>query len=738
MKNNLQHEIQNTQYAANLDNRHRKGVIWRIFFMAALLTALVVLVALMFSIVNDSFGYVVVINKVDPERLALNVVNERLLTLPNTVSSEDDAALAEAIISDPNGIGFFGSAYYQQNRDALKPVAIEGITLNRETAVSQEYPFTRPLYLYTTSDILAENQAADIFLNYVITHANEEAGRVGYFPASEAALARAQQNWLQANPTLPLPPGKWPAINPAGINGRLAISGSSTLAPLIEQLSAQLQAAGFAAEIQHDVGGSTAGLAAFCRGEADMAVASRPIQSGEIELCRKNGRIPQTYVIAADALTIVAHPALAFFDNLSREELAQIFTEAETWQEVNPDWPAAPIHRYIPGAESGTLDFFTQQLLQPELAVLPKDDLMRLLAANISGGRGRALEREQRFYQDKLVFDSPAAWNKACSQPKGERPSGCTAPPRTQAEIYDLVLQEIVQPDVVETFPLYDTLIRRQEIQTRIAAEYPNGTLQFRSWLTGDFLTKPQSSTPEAAGVRTAILGSLWVIVITILFSFPVGVGAAVYLEEYAADNRLNRILQTNINNLAGVPSIIYGMLGLAIFVRALEMITSGALFGLADGTTANGRTILSAGFTLGLLILPLIIINAQEAIRAVPASLRQASLALGATQWQTTWYHVLPAALPGILTGAILAVSRALGETAPLVIIGASTFIVVDPGGPFAKFTTLPIQIYQWTARPQAEFRNIAAAAIIVLLVMLLLLNATAVYLRNKYSTKM
>ncbi|HID51048.1 MAG TPA: ABC transporter permease subunit, partial [Anaerolineae bacterium] len=152
----------------------------------------------------------------------------------------------------------------------------------------------------------------------------------------------------------------------------------------------------------------------------------------------------------------------------------------------------------------------------------------------------------------------------------------------------------------------------------------------------------------------------------------------------------------------------------------------------------ANGRTILSAGFTLGLLILPLIIINAQEAIRAVPTSLRQASLALGATQWQTTWHHVLPAALPGILTGAILAVSRALGETAPLVIIGASTFIVVDPSGPFSKFTTLPIQIYQWTARPQAEFRNIAAAAIIVLLVMLLALNATAVYLRNKYSTKM
>jgi phosphate transport system permease protein len=216
----------------------------------------------------------------------------------------------------------------------------------------------------------------------------------------------------------------------------------------------------------------------------------------------------------------------------------------------------------------------------------------------------------------------------------------------------------------------------------------------------------------------------------------PVGVGAAIYLEEYAADTWFNRLIQTNISNLAGVPSIIYGMLGLAIFVRMMESLTSGRLFGLvSDPTTANGRTIISAGLTLGLLILPLIILNAQEAIRTVPRSLRQASYGIGATQWQTVWHHVLPYAIPGILTGTILAVSRAIGETAPLVVIGASTFIVQDPSGPFSKFTTLPIQIYQWTARPQAEFRNLAAAAILVLLVLLLTLNATAVFLRNRYS---
>jgi phosphate transport system permease protein len=178
-------------------------------------------------------------------------------------------------------------------------------------------------------------------------------------------------------------------------------------------------------------------------------------------------------------------------------------------------------------------------------------------------------------------------------------------------------------------------------------------------------------------------------------------------------------------------------MLGLAIFVRLLEPLTSGAMLGVTDPTVANGRTILSAGLTLALLILPLLIINSQEAIRAVPRSLRQASYGLGATQWQTIWHHVLPSALPGILTGNILAISRAIGETAPLVVIGASTYIVMDPNGPFSKFTTLPIQIYQWTSRPQAEFRNIAAAAIIVLLVMLLTLNAAAVLLRNRYTRR-
>jgi phosphate transport system permease protein len=328
------------------------------------------------------------------------------------------------------------------------------------------------------------------------------------------------------------------------------------------------------------------------------------------------------------------------------------------------------------------------------LEELSQEQLVEVLQANVSKGLFRKLEADQPFDQ------------------------------RSQDEVYRLIVQEVVKPQVMRTWSLYDSVFHRSTIQAQAAAEYPDGELRFLSWINKKFVASPQSSDPEKAGVRTAILGSLWTIAITLLFAFPLGVGAAIYLEEYASDNWVNRVIRTNINNLAGVPSIIYGMLGLAIFVRGLEGLTS-------------GRTILSAGMTLGLLILPLIIINAQEAIRAVPGSLRQASYALGATRWQTIWSHVLPNALPGILTGTILAVSRAIGETAPLVVVGASTLIFADPSGPFSKFTTLPIQIYQWTARPQAEFRNIAAAAIIVLLALLLTMNATAVLLRNRYGKR-
>jgi len=240
-------------------------------------------------------------------------------------------------------------------------------------------------------------------------------------------------------------------------------------------------------------------------------------------------------------------------------------------------------------------------------------------------------------------------------------------------------------------------------------------------WLSLDFLTRYPSRIPERAGIRSAILGSLWMMGLTAAFSFPIGVGAAIYLEEYAPRNWITRILQTNIANLAGVPSIVYGILGLAIFVRFLGF----------------GRSVLAGAATLALLVLPVIIISSQEAIKAVPTSLREASYGVGATKWQTIRHHVLPVALPGILTGTILSLSRAIGETAPLIMIGALTFIAFPPTSPMDPFTVLPIQIFNWTAKPQAAFHDLAAAAILVLLVVLLAMNAVAIFLRNRYQTR-
>ena len=334
-----------------------------------------------------------------------------------------------------------------------------------------------------------------------------------------------------------------------------------------------------------------------------------------------------------------------------------------------------------------------------------KEQLITLLRSKISDGAYNKLEKDQAFAK------------------------------RSKANVYQIVVERIVKYEVDQSWSLWESLTRANEIKKEAAEKYPSAKLQFISWFTSDFVSRPQSSEALTAGVRTAILGSLWTILFTILLAFPLGVGAAIYLEEYATDNWLNRTIRTNINNLAGVPSIVYGILGLAIFVRTLEPLTSGAIFGLVDSTTANGRTVLAAGLTLGLLVLPIIIINAQEAIRAVPQSLRKASYGLGATKWQTVWSHVLPNAMPGILTGTILAISRAIGETAPLVVVGASTAISFDPASPFSKFTTLPIQIYQWTSRPQDEFRSLAAAAILVLLIILLSLNASAIFLRNRFS---
>jgi phosphate transport system permease protein len=240
-------------------------------------------------------------------------------------------------------------------------------------------------------------------------------------------------------------------------------------------------------------------------------------------------------------------------------------------------------------------------------------------------------------------------------------------------------------------------------------------------YVDGVLLTNPNSSLPERAGARPAILGTVYMMGLLLLMTVPLGVGTALYLEEYANRERwYNRLLEVNIQNLAAVPSIVYGILGLAFLVRGIGL----------------GRVLLAGALILTLLVLPTVIVASREAIRAVPDSIRQGAYALGATQWQVIYRQVLPASIPGIATGSILALARAIGETAPLLLVGALTFVSFDPTvlGPF---TALPIQIYQWIARPQEEFRLLAAAGIIVLLAILLTMNAFAIWLRNRYQKR-
>ena len=240
-------------------------------------------------------------------------------------------------------------------------------------------------------------------------------------------------------------------------------------------------------------------------------------------------------------------------------------------------------------------------------------------------------------------------------------------------------------------------------------------------WLDMQFINDFPSRFPKKEGINSALFGTLWLIGFTALFSVPIGIGAGIYLEEFGNKNYFSRFVDLNISNLAGVPSIVYGMLGMVIFVR---------WFGL-------GESVLAGALTMSLLILPIIIIATREALRAVSGTIRQAAFALGATRWQTVYAHVLPQAFPGILTGIILALSRAIGETAPLIMIGALTYVAFVPEGPMDEFTALPIQIFNWASRPQKEFHELAAAGILVLLFVLLLMNSIAVIIRHRLENK-
>ncbi len=679
--------------------RRRRGRLWLALFQGALLIAILALIALLFNIFNGIYGLAAVENVVNPADLVARAVEQRMVALPATTTSEDDEAIAAGVAADPNAVGLLGFHYYQEHSDTLKLVDIEGVTPSAETVESGAYPLSRPLYLYVSRRALKQNPAV---ANFVYTYLDSAATLVeeeGYFALDAASLQEQVDALLALNEE---------AATQATA-GDVRMAGSSTLYPLTARVVELFTAAGFTGTAEMESGGTRTGIVALCTDQdVEIAAASRALTAQEIAACEEMGVTPIAFRVGSDAIAVVAGAENDFLTNLTLAEVQTTFGSATSWDEVNSSYPAEAVMRYMPGLESGTLDFFTSSVFDLRLSDLSNEELIAILDEWLSVGVMRRYASEE---------------------PMAERSTD---------NLLALVEERVVQPTVVASWNFSQSLFNRDAIEAEVLESHPNATLQWWQWLNRAFLGATQSSVPEQAGVRTAILGSLWVIFLTMLIAVPIGIGSAIYLEEYAGHSRLHQIIQTNIDNLAGVPSIIYGILGLTVFVRVMEPITSGAAFSVGDDATANGRTILSAALTLALLVLPVVIINAQEAIRAVPKSLREAGFGLGATKWQVTWTHVLSNALPGIFTGTILAMSRALGETAPLIVVGASTYITTDPTGPFSKFTVLPMQIYQWTSRPQDEFRHIAAAASVVLIVLLLLLNGTAIWLRNRYGKKL
>ena len=527
-----------------VDRRKRVGQMWHSVFLAATVLGVIALLALLYNVMTESFGYVAYQNEVDPSTLTLNYYKDQVLSAKRLATSEDDNELVKGIKDRPTAVGFFGYSYYAANQDGLKLLPVDGVAPSPETVASGQYSLTRPLYLYTAASVLEEKPQLAAFLSHYLRHTNDERVATGFFPAPQELVDESLQR-LERSAGQGL-------LEPGAATGEIVAAGSSTVAPLTQAVADDFKAAGFGGEVGIDISGTAAGFEAFCSGQADLVNASRAANREEILKCRKAGRPLLEFRVGTDGLAVVTSAKNDFLGGASSEQFQEIFTTADRWSDIDPSYPDKPVLHYIPGTESGTLDFFVSTVFPNTLAEAPTADKIAMLKANVSAGRARALAAAKAFEL------------------------------RTDLELDQLLTDEVVKPKIAATWSLIESIFSRAAIEEE-ALQIPNSRLDFRSWVTVDFLTSPQSSKPEYAGVRTAILGSLWVVFIAFIVSVPLGVGAAVYLEEFAGQSRVGRFIETNINNLAGVPSIIYGMLGLAVFVRAMEAMTSGRIFGAVD-----------------------------------------------------------------------------------------------------------------------------------------------------------
>lgn len=755
-------------------NRKMRGRVWLAFFFAAIVIAILSLTMLLYTIVNEAFGMVAEDFRNDPDDLA-----ELFLEVDQEFASLESDQHVEII-----------SAFFANNTERLRLLTAEYVVDGFETEIdaaqeaqptvveamifedieediiivydqtgtsfADKYPSTR-----TLTDFLLSNLKENDRFN-IIAFGGEEANRytATYRGADDAEDAI---DWL--NDLEELEPVEIEARLESALQDALSIVDPDRVTVIVYLADAENLLPGEAKATIVDE--FTASLPAdsvtlfpaivdtersVLSGQGDTEALRELIATPVGELLEE-GTYPEDLAEQPFGTGISSEEyALILQNNLSEEEL-QEFVEVEIGEGFNQnlDLLATEVLGPLPSDPKAFDDLSTEELSKIATTFFQRNEArLRVLVFDWVLGLSLPGDREafEEAAQDRVseVMDPGTYPDEFANRNMGD----LTNPQVLQPEDYqvllemnlddtqlrDLVIAEVARVEVVGSWPLDEAIFNRDDIDAAVAdgGDLEGAELKWRSWVNTDFLTRPMNTRPELAGIRTAILGSLWMIGMVILFAFPLGVGAALYLEEYATKNRFNTIVQTNIYNLAGVPSIIYGILGLAVFVRAFEPLTSGSIFGVSDPTTANGRTLISASLTMSLLILPIIIINGQEAIRAVPSSLREASYGVGATKWQTIWNHVLPNAAPGIMTGTILAISRAIGETAPLLVVGAATYIISNPDGPFSKFTVLPIQIYRWTSEPEPEFRDAAAAAIVVLLVILLSLNSIAVLLRNRF----
>jgi phosphate transport system permease protein len=429
-----------------------------------------------------------------------------------------------------------------------------------------------------------------------------------------------------------------------------------------------------------------------------------------------------------------------------------------------------------------------KEVIHPETLVtdgqtinqLSNNELTSILQTHLSKGKMQALLLKHILPTDvdrtklgtehigtlvlKTISISESSAQKTFAELSVEEISALLAMNLSQQMLVDEIYEQVVGSEIIQSWSFLESTLNRANIEREvrqkangenlpstfttkqieeIKANYSAVRLQWKAWLSLEFILKPTTSVPGTTGFRGAIIGSILILLIAILLPTFIGVSTAIYLEEYAREFAKYRrsaqifytLIQMNIRTLVGVPSVIYGLFGLTFYGMLLEPLTSGEIFGIPGG---NGRTILTAGLTLGTLVLPVIIINAQEAIKSVPYSLREASYGLHASRSQTILRTVLPSAIPGIMTGVILSLSRAIGETAPLVIVGAAVFLSKDPLSPFSPFTTMTVQIYNWTAQPNDQFRNIASAAIAVLIMLVVGLNMVSIIIRYRYTRRL